>query len=92
MVVKLFKNNSKIPSENIRKMWDKELDPARKQFIHINVVQTLGAGYQMAKDNQGRDLYKHFFIVTEYAANGELFDLVKIAGGLETCLARTLFK
>ena len=44
VVVKLFKNNSKIPSENVRKMWDQELDPARKQFNHVNVVQTLGAG------------------------------------------------
>ena len=49
----------------------------------------IGCGYEKIS---GKDLSEHFYIVTEYAKNGELFDLVKVGGKLEVRLARTLFK
>ena len=90
MVVKVFKNvNSR---DKVKAVWGQELIPAKLNFNHGNVISLVGAGFNMAKNSSGSDVSEHYYTVTEYASNGELFTLVNKANGLNSRLARTLFK
>lgn len=54
---------------------------------HPNVLNLLGAGRSQILQN-GTPTADVFYIVSELAANGESFDFVEAAGGLDDIYAR----
>jgi serine/threonine protein kinase len=85
--VKLFKGLDKAVAES----FDVELNAGKAQLHHSNVLRLLGAGKsQICKDGvpSGPET---LFIVSELAANGEAFDYVEMAEGLDPEYARQMF-
>jgi len=67
--------------EDCEESFDKEITVGQAGLNHKNVLKILGAG----RDNfinEGNDEGDRFFVVTEVAPNGELFDLVFDADNL----------
>jgi len=74
--------------------FDTEIKSGQAGLNHPNVLRMIGAGRDNFQLN-GTDEGDRFFIVTELAANGELFDLVSTADNLngnKMKYARFLFK
>jgi len=69
------------------------LKAGQSQLFHPNVLRLLGAGKTHIENNgQPEDNgAEHFFIVSELADNGEAFDYVENAGGLDPEYCRQLF-
>ena len=57
---------------------------------HPHILNLLAAGRSQILEN-GQSLGDCFYIVSELAANGESFDYVEAAGGLDDSYARQVF-
>jgi serine/threonine protein kinase len=76
--VKVFKDDTAISEKSFKD----ELNIGYLQLEHPNVIRMLGAGRNHLTLGE-EDLGEKYFIVSELAENGELFDFVQEAGGLE---------
>lgn len=67
--------------EDCEESFDKEIKTGSAGLNHINVLKIMGAGRDMFT-HEGQEQGDRFYVVTELAPNGELFDLVSEAEGL----------
>ena len=86
--VKLFHTTDKDTEESFRK----EVSAGQQGLFHPNIIQCLGANKSKIKKDGVSYGKKVFYFVTEFACNGEAFDYVSMAEGLEAPYARLIFK
>jgi MAP/microtubule affinity-regulating kinase len=85
--VKVFKE---MDSES-EKTFRKEVEAGQTGMIHPNILKLLGAGRADILENGQKKGAPAFYIVSELATNGEAYDYVEAAEGLEPKYARQLF-
>jgi serine/threonine protein kinase len=78
--------------EESQKTFRKEVELGQAGLIHPNILQLLGAGRADILNNGVKKGNPAFYIVSELASNGEAYDYVEAAEGLEDKYARQLFK
>lgn len=83
---KVFKDLDKAT----QKTFEAEVQAGTSGLIHPNVIKLVAAGRSAIKVD-GESMGDVFYIVMELAANGEAFDYVEAAGGLEDKYARQIF-
>lgn len=86
--LKIFKNMDEETETTFRA----EVTAGQQGLIHPNVLRLLGAGKSDIKKDGESQGDEAFYIVSELAENGEAFEYVQMAGGLEEPYARALFK
>jgi serine/threonine protein kinase len=85
--VKVFKEMD----ETTEKTFEKEIEAGQAGMGHPNILKLLGAGRSEILNNGEVKQESVFYIVSELATNGEAFDYVEAAEGLESRYARQLF-
>jgi hypothetical protein len=73
------------------KTFHAEVQVGQTGINHKNVLRLLGAGRSSIMKNGANTGTDAFYIVSELAPNGEAFDYVEAAGGLEEPRARQMF-
>lgn len=73
-----------------QKTFEAEVQAGTSGLIHPNVIKLVAAGRSAIKVD-GESMGDVFYIVMELAANGEAFDYVEAASGLEDKYARQIF-
>lgn len=86
--VKLFKNMDEATEETFRA----EVAAGQAGIFHENVLRLMGAGKSVVHKDGEPSGEEMFYIVSELAENGESFDYVQMAEGLEPKYARQLFR
>ena len=84
--VKLFKGLDAGAEESFKT----ELQAGYADFDNENVIRMLGAGRDFLKEN-GEATSEHYFVVTELAENGELFEYLTACDFFPPEVCRTLF-
>ena len=84
--VKIFHNHS----PKFQEVWETELEPAKKRFDHENVLKVICAG-QGKHIKRGVSQGTKLYIVSEFACNGELYELIESVGGLNPEMSRYVF-
>ena len=85
--VKIFKNLA----PETEKTFIAEVQSAHQLGDHKNVLKTWAAGQGQIEDSDGTKSDLTAYIVSELACNGEAFDYVAAAGGLNDKFTRGLF-
>ena len=67
--------------QDCEESFDKEIKTGGAGLNHTNVLKIMGAGRDIFT-HEGENKGERFFVVTELAPNGELFDLVSEAESL----------
>jgi protein-serine/threonine kinase len=86
--VKVFKEMD----EATEKTFEKEIEAGQAGMTHPNILKLMGAGRSEIMNNGEVKQESVFYIVSELATNGEAFDYVEAAEGLEPRYARQLFR
>jgi len=86
--VKIFHTMDTETEESFRK----EVSAGQQGLFHPNVLRLIGAGKSEIKKDGASNGKEVFYIVSELACNGEAFDYVQMAEGLEAPYARLIFK
>ena len=77
--------------QEAEKVWRVEMAMVERQLNHPHILKGLGGGYGPLK-KRGVEKGKRYYIVTEWAEGGELFELVRLAdSGLRREVCRRLF-
>ena len=74
--------------EESEKTFTKEVEAGQAGLAHPNILKLLGAGRAEIQKNGVSKGDSTFYIVSELATNGEAFDYVEAAEGLEDKYAR----
>ena len=86
--VKIFRNMDESTETSFRA----EVSAGQQGLFHKNVLRLLGAGKSELKKDGVTVGDEIFYIVSELAENGESFEYVQMAEGLEDQYARAMFK
>jgi serine/threonine protein kinase len=75
----------------LKKTWESDLVPGYEEMDHPNVLKVMGAGSASLIKLDGTKTSPRYFTVTDFCENGELFDFVSAAKGLNSSMTRRFF-